>query len=42
MPLPGLSKRLQRRVYFQAQRAEGEDAPSLLVLSATVQASTLG
>lgn len=36
MPLPGLSERLQRRVYFQEQHAEGEYDPSLLVLSATV------
>ncbi len=42
IPLPGLSERLQRRVYFQEQHAEGEYAPSLLVLSTTVQASTLG
>lgn len=41
MPLLGLSEQLQRRVYFQEQHEEGEYDPSLLVLSATIQASTL-
>jgi hypothetical protein len=41
MPIPSLSQRIQRPVYFQEQHEDGEYAPSLLVLATTVMAKNM-